>query len=138
MEYMCAKLGIYADSLEVKGMPNWDVSKVTNMDFAFCWVGKNAQQVVLGNLSGWNVSNVTTMCRTFSDVGTYATDLQFGGLEQWNVSKVTNVSNMFRDTGTMDPDWGLNLSAWNVKNVEYHIEFNYGTENKVVPPNWVK
>lgn len=138
MEYMCAKLGIYADTLEVKGMPNWDVSKVTNMDFAFCWVGKNAQQVILGNLSSWNVSNVTTMCRTFSDVGTYATDLQFGGLEQWNVSKVTNVSNMFRDTGTMDPDWGLNLSAWNVKNVEYHIEFNYGTENKVVPPNWVK
>jgi len=138
MEYMCAKLGIYADTLEVKGMPTWNVSKVTNMDFAFCWVGKNAQKVILGNLSGWNVSNVTTMCRTFSDVGTYATDLQLSGLEGWNVSKVTNVSNMFRETGTRDSDWGLNLSSWNVKSVEYHIEFNYGAENKVVPPNWVK
>ncbi len=138
MESMCSQLGVYAETFEIKGMSNWDVSKVTNMDFAFCWMGRNAQTVRMGDLSSWNVSNVTILRRTFSDIGVVANDLQLGGLEQWDVSKVTNVSNMFRDTGKNDPDWGLNLSQWNVQSVEYHIEFNYGVENKVIPPNWLK
>ena len=42
-------------SSEYGAMPDWDVSQVTNMSYAF------VSQIFSADLSAWDVSNVTTM-----------------------------------------------------------------------------
>lgn len=139
MYYMCNSFGTYSKQLEMRGLETWDVSKVTNMNMAFAYVGNNAEgPVFIGDLSSWNVSNVTKMTRAFSDAGTSSKDLTLCGFESWDTGNVTHMSGMFQKVGKYDPDWSLDLSGWNVSKATSHNQFNLEVENKITQPNWVQ
>ena len=83
---------------------DWDVSKVTNMEFMF-YGCRNFNQ----DISSWNVSNVTNtngmffMCESFNqDIST------------WDVSNVTNMGYMFYECKNFNQD----ISSWDVSNVK--------------------
>ena len=71
-------------------MPNWDVSKVTNMADTFYAQGKfNA------DISKWDTSSVTSMQQMF--FGNYPSvwiDDFNQDISNWDVSKVTNMRKM--------------------------------------------
>jgi surface protein len=69
-------------------IPNWNVSKVTNMSNMFN--GSYAQRGFGQDIGGWNVSNVENM----SDMFTFNWEFNHP-IGNWNVGKVTNMSGMF-------------------------------------------
>lgn len=134
MSYMCGWAGAEADTFTITGINDWDVSNVTNMDYAFRSFAFHTPTLVL-NLSEWNVSKVASMEFTFMSMGYYATNFSLGDLSKWDVLNVTNMQGMFMQTGYTAP-WSLNLSDWNVSNVRYYTSFNTAVESKIVSPNW--
>ena len=83
---------------------DWDVSRVTNMDFLF------AERYFDEPIGGWDVSNVESMEGMFQD--TYPFNQPIGG---WDVSSVKNMSAMFAGgTGSFNQPIG----GWDVSNVE--------------------
>ena len=76
--------GLCSDS-EYGGMPDWDVSNVTDMDSAF-----KEKTTFNGDISNWDVSSVTNMHRMFSLA------INFNqSIGNWDVSSVTNIRYMF-------------------------------------------
>ena len=74
-------------------MPDWDVSQVTDMSFAF-WGAKSFN----ANISKWNVSNVGDMNFMFFGA------LDFNqNISNWNVSKVA----LFDSFNENTPAWTL-------------------------------
>ncbi len=122
-------------SSEYGAMPNWDVSKVTNMSSAFGYLsdenfnadvsawdvsnvtdmsGMFAQSNFNQDLSSWNVSNVTDMS------GMFASGYKFNqNISTWNVSKVTDMTHMFSNAEEFNQD----LSSWDARNVTKCKEF---------------
>ena len=84
-------------------LSTWDVSHITNMQFAFLRATTFNQ-----DLSTWNTGRVTTMADMFE--GAYLFDQPIG---RWNTSRVTDMSYMFNGATSFDHD----LSAWNTENV---------------------
>lgn len=83
---------------------DWDVSRVTNMDFLF------AERHFDEPIGGWNVSNVTSMEGMFQDTASFNQPI-----EQWDVSSVKNMSSMFAGgSGSFNQPIG----RWDVSNVE--------------------
>jgi surface protein len=126
---------------EYGAMPNWDVSKVTDMSGAFGYLSNEnfnadistwdvsnvtdmstmfAQSNFNQDLSSWNVSNVTNMS------GMFASTVFNQDISSWNVSKVTNMSYMFSNADVFNQD----LSSWDISNVTKCKEFywNYTEE----------
>ena len=70
---------------EYGAMPDWDVSQVTDMSYAFT-------QIVNfnGDISDWDVSKVTDMDIAFDGRDVFNVDIS-----NWDVSSVTNMSSMF-------------------------------------------
>ena len=71
----------------VGDISNWDVSKVTNMQYMFFKCNKFNQDI-----SNWNVSNVTDMTGMFHSCESFNQDLS-----DWNVYKVKFNRGMFKD-----------------------------------------
>lgn len=138
MQYTFMHTGYSAEEIRFVGLEDLDVSNIQSMWQTFDGCGQLAKKVYIGDLSKWDVSNVTTMIRMFCFVGTEAEELYLTGVEGWNVSKVTNMSMMFYKMATGDDTWSVNLSKWDVGNVEKHVDFCLGTETKVTEPNWVQ
>ena len=91
------------DLIDVR-IGDWDVSRVTNMDFLF------AERYFDEPIGGWDVSNVTSMEGMFQD--THPFNQPIGG---WDVSSVKNMSGMFAGgTGSFNQPIG----GWDVSNVE--------------------
>ena len=83
---------------------DWDVSRVTNMDFLF------AERYFDEPIGGWDVSNVTSMKGMFQD--TYPFNQPIGG---WDVSNVEDMSDMFAGgTGSFNQPIG----GWDVSKVK--------------------
>ena len=76
----------YSAATEIKGLENFNTSKVTKMDEMFA--GTNVATL---DLSSFDTSNVTGMTDMF--FGSAATEIK--GLEKFNTSNVTNMSGMF-------------------------------------------
>lgn len=134
MAYMCGWAGSDATTFTITGINDWDVSKVTNMDFAFRSLGFRTPTLVL-DLSKWNVSKVTSMDSMFQAAGYYAKTFSLGDLSKWDVSNVTNMKMMFMQTGFTAP-WSLNLRNWNVSKVTNYYSFNTTVTSKITAPNW--
>ena len=121
MQYMFYRTGRSLDKetdFTIRGMEDWDVSKVTNMQYAFTYSGIFAPDYNVGNIGKWDVSNVTNMRRMFQAVGMRATNIQIGDLSNWNTGKVTDMSGMFDTFAYFTPTWNVgNLGKWNVSNV---------------------
>ena len=82
-------------------MPEWDVSQVTDMSYAFHGA-KSFNQ----NISKWDVSSVTDMRFMFNRASIFNQDLS-----KWDVSNVTNMGFMFYKASSFNQDlsnWGLN------------------------------
>ena len=115
---------------EYGAMPDWDVSDVTNMRYAFRGVRNqfnpdiskwDVSNVVNmsgmfylakgfnSDISGWDVSAVTDMSEMFFLAGHFNVDIS-----KWDVSSVTDMDSMFFNTGRFYQD----LSKWNVINVK--------------------
>jgi surface protein len=83
---------------------DWDVSRVTNMDFLF--VERHFDEPI----GGWDVSNVTSMEGMFQDTASF--NQPIGG---WDVSKVKNMSSMFAGgSGSFNQPIG----GWDVSKVK--------------------
>ena len=115
-------------SSEYGAMPNWDVSRVTNMQYAF-----EARENFNANIINWDVSNVTNMSGMFISASSFnqpltnwdvssvtSMDYMFYGassfnqpLTNWDVSSVTNIAEMFRDATSFNQP----LNNWDVSSV---------------------
>ena len=89
---------------EYGAMPDWDVSQVTDMSYAFT-------QIVNfnGDISDWDVSNVTNMFGMFSLTAAFNQDIG-----SWDVSNVTDMEVMFYQASAFNQD----ISSWCVANID--------------------
>ena len=99
----------FGSSSKFGTMPNWDVSKVTNMADTFYAKGKfNA------DISRWDTSSVTSMQQMF--FGNYPSvwiDDFNQDISNWDVSKVTNMNRMFAFCRVFNQD----MNKWDVSSV---------------------
>ena len=125
-------------------LSSWYVYGVKDLDSVFSGMGVRAKKVTL-NVSNWNTSNVTNMVGTFGNIQSGFVEsiddlehleLNIIGLDTWNTSNVTDMDSMFNYTGYKVPNFYLDLSSWDVSNVESHLSFNYNVETKVIAPNF--
>jgi surface protein len=93
-----------SDNLNIGSMPDWDVSKVTDMETAF-----RDKTTFNGDLSNWDVSKVTSMNRMFYNAEDFNQDIS-----NWNVASVEDMNGMFYDA----EDFNQDISNWNVASVE--------------------
>lgn len=104
---------------------NWDVSKVTNMNFMF---GRNTA-VVSGfnnggspSISGWNTSNVTNMALMFANINNFNQPIG-----SWNVSKVTTMTSMLQNAMAFNQD----ISGWNLAGLNANTALDSFMSGKV-------
>ena len=115
--------GLY--NLEPYGkMPDWDVSQVTDMSYAF-----DDASSFNGNISKWNVSSVTDMGSMFYNASSFNQDLS-----KWNVSSVIYMNWMFDNAASFNQD----LSKWDVSSVvNKEYIFNGALALKLPKPNFI-
>ena len=108
---------------EYGAMPDWDVSKVTDMDRAF-----DGRDVFNVDISNWDVSNVTNMSSMFINATSFNQPLN-----NWNVSNVTNMFQMFTIASVFNQD----LNSWDVSSVtNMSSMFFYATSFNQSLNNW--
>ena len=108
---------------EYGAMPDWDVSKVTDMDIAF-----DGRDVFNVDISNWDVSNVTNMSSMFINATSFNQPLN-----NWNVSNVTNMFQMFTIASVFNQD----LNSWDVSSVtNMSSMFFYATSFNQSLNNW--
>ena len=108
--------GMCSDS-EYGAMPDWDVSQVNDMSYAF-----RLKTNFNGDLSAWDVSNVTTMFQMFGLANNFN-----GNISAWDVSNVTIMQYMFSDATSFNQP----LEDWDVSNVtEMRDLFSYSSFNQ--------
>jgi surface protein len=98
-------------SSEYGAMPDWDVSNVTEMWYAFSRLDFNA------DISNWDVSSVINMYNMFDRSLAFNQDIG-----SWNVSSVTNMNNMFRGALAFNQ----NIGSWDVSSVTNMGSMFYG------------
>ena len=104
-------------------MPDWNVSKVTDMDRAF-----DGRDVFNVDISNWDVSNVTNMSSMFINATSFNQPLN-----NWNVSNVTNMFQMFTAASVFNQD----LNSWDVSSVtNMSSMFFYATSFNQSLNNW--
>ena len=123
----------------------WDVSGVTNMEAAFCFLHVKFNE----NLTLWDVSSVTNMAHMFDNAETFNQPLNwdvssvtnmegmfksafaFNQPLKWDVSRVTNMARMFDDAQTFNQPL-----KWDVSSVTdmYHMFFEASAFNQ--PLDW--
>ena len=94
--------GMCSDS-EYGAMPDWDVSQVTDMSYAFL-----SNTDFNADISSWDVSNVTNMAGMFREAIAFNQSLN-----NWDVSNVIFMTRMFWDATNFNGD----ISSWQVSNV---------------------
>ncbi len=151
MSGMFSHAGYTTTNWSIGDLSNWNVSNVISFGYAwdepevsgstisfygvgmFLNAGAKGKTFNIGDLSGWNVSKAEEMAGMFFGAGSSATTFKIGNISSWNTSKVTDMRAMFACTGTK-ASYKLNLSGWNVSNVEYSTYFNWGSTSKVTSP----
>ena len=103
--------GLCSDS-EYGAMPDWDVSSVTDMSYAF-----DEKSNFDGDISGWDVSSVTDMQAMFLGARSFNQDIS-----TWDVSSVIDMGYMFGVAGSFNQD----ISGWNVSNVTSMYKIFFG------------
>ncbi|MBT8254468.1 MAG: BspA family leucine-rich repeat surface protein [Bacteroidia bacterium] len=107
-------------SSEYGAMPDWDVSQVTDMSYAF-----SGRLEFNADISAWNVGQVTDMGEMFA-----YTDFN-QDIGSWNVSKVTDMFSMFYQT-----PFNQIINDWDVsKVIDMYRMFSNTPFNKNIG-NW--
>ena len=125
MSRMFDGAAFYADVFALTGVPDWDVSSVTDMSNTFRGASAFDQHI-----GGWNVSSVTDMSGMFNGASNFNnTNIDFNTanrpIDDWNVSSVTNMSNMFNGASLFDQD----ISGWTVSSVTNMSNMFNGASN---------
>ena len=98
-------------------MPDWDVSRVTDMrgwtgsaDNTYTHVHKGfgGKSTFNADISAWDTSSVTSMYRTFDSASAFNQDIG-----SWNTSKVTSMGYMFKSASAFNQDIG----SWDTSQV---------------------
>ncbi|MCI1918623.1 MAG: DUF285 domain-containing protein [Enterococcaceae bacterium] len=97
------------DLQTIKGLDDWDTSKVTNMSSMF---EKNGKIKTFDDIGKWDTSKVTTMASMFSSMSELK---EINTLEHWDLSNVTELSGMFWRCGKLVTPG--DLSEWNISKV---------------------
>lgn len=87
----------------IPNMNQWDVSKVTNMQYMF-WVALSFKE----DISNWDVSSVTNMREMFCYSSSFNQDIS-----NWNVSNVIDMGGMFGVAEAFNQD----IRDWDVSSV---------------------
>ena len=114
---------------EIKGIENWDTSKVAEMKKTFY----KCSALPTVNVTAWDVSNVTTMECLFSTCGKLTTV----DLTGWDTSKVTNIHDLFVNCTSLTTVEGL--GTWDTSSVTDMISAFNGCTALVDPGeigNW--
>ena len=90
-------------SLNDANISGWNVSTVTNLDYAFNGAGSFNR-----SLNSWSTANVTSTQYTFQSTNSFNQPLY-----SWSTANVTNMQYMFNGAGSFNQD----LSGWTVSNV---------------------
>ena len=127
MSWMFAGGGSLSMNLaEIKGLENFNTSKVTNLQSMFY----NCIKLSTLNLSSFNTSNVTDMSWMFAGGGSLYMNLtEIKGLESFNTGKVTNMNSMFQSCYKFT---SLDLSSFDTSNVQYMSKMFINTTNMQV------
>ena len=92
----------------IRGMRDWDVSRVTNMNSLFLSFSTRDTDVSRMDLRNWDTRNVTTMRAMFHGLEAFNCPLN-----DWDTSNVTNMNGMFRRCKVFNQP----LSRWDVSKV---------------------
>lgn len=136
MYSMFSHFGEYSDSVYIGNLSNWNVSKVTDFGCMFYWCAMYVPNWNFGNLGNWNVSSGQMFSSMFSNAGNHSKTFYVGSLQNWNTANATNMGNMFNGAGE-SASWSLNCRNWNVKKVDYYVNFDKYVESKITEPVWV-
>lgn len=132
MCYMFYLAGCDSDTFEIKGLENWDVSNVKDMEGMFKAVGhKKGGAFTLPGIKKWDVSGAETMRYMFYQAGYEATDFELD-LSEWDVSNVKDFNYMFEYAGQyVTGEWSVgNLKDWDVSSAEsMYYMFAWSGEN---------
>lgn len=107
-EESCICFETMEELTDIHGTENWDVSKMTNMDFMFYECYKLANL----NLTNWDTSNVTTMKSMFEECKSLSSE-SMKTIEKLKMNNVTNIYGMFEYCENLD----LDLTNWDTSNV---------------------
>ena len=89
-------------------MPDWDVSGVTDMRYAF-----EGRPDFNADIGGWDVSNVNTMEGMFYEVESFNQNI-----DSWDVSSVIDMSYMFaKNRLSITMTFNQPIGNWNVSSV---------------------
>ena len=123
-----------ATSVTLKGVENFNTSKVSNMRFMFYYWGNNVSNFSM-DLSNWDTSEATNMEYMFSGTGNNSTSYYLN-LKNWDTSKVSSMREMFSSSGRN------NATSWRVEGLEefettnltnVYGMFSYAYENGTSP-----
>ena len=111
-------------SIELTGLEEWDTSKVRSMEGMFEGVGTCNNRVIITDMSYWDTSNVENFLATFEFLGegmyddetTY--DFNVKGFENWSFESAKDVSYMFSYFGASFENAIIDVSKWDVSNIE--------------------
>ena len=128
--------GEFSTTVYVGDLSGWDVSNVKDFSGMFYYAARDVASFNFGNLGKWNVSSAEDMSGMFCSAGTFSTQFYLGDLQNWNTANVTDMGTMFSNAG-LNASWSLNCRNWNVKKVDYYVNFDQYVESKVMEPVWV-
>lgn len=112
-----------------------DVSRVGDMMSMFSDCGRKSSQFSIYGLGGWDVSNVERMNSLFRWMGHDATVFYIDDISHWNPKNCWSIRLVFASTA-INADWFMDCSGWDVSKATVYEDFNYHTEDKVIPPNF--
>jgi len=114
---------VWASDNNYGTIPNWDVSMVTDMTFAFGAeynyypFGEENDSVFNADISNWNTSSVKNMERMFVRAATFNQDIG-----RWDTSSVENMNNMFYEASAFNQDIG----EWDTSSVK-DMTYTFGS-----------
>ena len=98
--------GMCSDS-QYGAMPDWDVSQVTDMSYAFYSVS-GSRYDFNADIRNWDVSGVSVFIGMFSGATSFNQDIG-----SWDVSNATGMDEMFENAG----DFNQDIGSWDVSGV---------------------
>lgn len=134
LSYMFHNSGANAASWNIGKLNQWVVYSSKNMSYMFAAAGRHATTFNIGDIGGWDTFNAYNMSNMFNLAGENATTWYVGDLSRWNTSNVTNMDTMFAHAGK-NATYSLNLSGWNVSNVNSYGNFKDSVESKIIAPS---
>ena len=120
MTNMFSGAGYKADNFIIDSLTNWDVSNVVNMKSLFSSAGYNAKVWEIGDLTNWNTKNVKNIYEIFYRAGYNAITWNIGDLSEWNVEKIDTATSAFAYSGYTSKEWNIGkLDKWETTSLKY-------------------